>query len=100
VGGLVRLRFGLALALVLVLAREANWGRKKQWVCVLALWQGLAVWFVGLAALPRRRRRNENTTHAGRILCFSSSEILQNFSDFLSHRIFRRMYKVLNIDKK
>jgi hypothetical protein len=26
-------------------------------------------------------------------------KILQNFSDFPSHRIFRRMYKVLNIDK-
>jgi len=26
-------------------------------------------------------------------------KILQNFSDFPSHRIFRRMYRVLNIDK-
>jgi len=30
---------------------------------------------------------------------FSSQKILQNFSDFPSHRIFRRMHGVLNIDK-
>jgi len=30
---------------------------------------------------------------------FSFQKILQNFSDFLSHQIFRRMHKVLNIDK-
>jgi len=30
---------------------------------------------------------------------FSSQKILQNFSDFSSHRIFRRMHEVLNIDK-
>jgi hypothetical protein len=27
-------------------------------------------------------------------------KILQNFSDFPSHRIFRHMYEALNIDKK
>jgi len=31
-------------------------------------------------------------------LC-SSQKILQNFSDFSSHRIFRHMHEVLNIDK-
>jgi len=30
---------------------------------------------------------------------FSFSKILQNFSDSPSHRIFRRMQGVLNIDK-
>ena len=30
---------------------------------------------------------------------FSSQKILQNFSHFLSHRIFRRMHEVLNIDE-
>ena len=30
---------------------------------------------------------------------FSYPKILQNFSDFLSHRIFRRMHEVLNIDE-
>jgi len=30
---------------------------------------------------------------------FSSQKILQNFSDSPSHRIFRHMHKVLNIDK-
>jgi len=30
---------------------------------------------------------------------FSSLKILQNFSDSPSHRIFRRMHGVLNIDK-
>jgi len=30
---------------------------------------------------------------------FSSQKILQNFSDFLSHRIFRHMHGVLNIDE-
>jgi len=30
---------------------------------------------------------------------FSSQKILQNFSYFSSHRIFRRMHKVLNIDE-
>jgi hypothetical protein len=30
---------------------------------------------------------------------FSSQKILQNFSDFPSHRIFRHMHEVLNIDK-
>jgi hypothetical protein len=41
--------------------------------------------------------------HEGFILfikaLFSSSKILQNFSDSPSHRIFRRMHGVLNIDK-
>jgi hypothetical protein len=31
---------------------------------------------------------------------FSSQKILQNFSDSPSHRIFRHMHEVLNIDKK
>jgi hypothetical protein len=31
---------------------------------------------------------------------FSSPEILQNFSDSPSHRIFGHMHKALNIDKK
>jgi len=31
---------------------------------------------------------------------FSSPKILQNFSDSPSHRIFRRMHGVLNIDEK
>jgi hypothetical protein len=31
---------------------------------------------------------------------FSYPKILQNFSDFPSHRIFRHMYEALNIDKK
>ena len=31
---------------------------------------------------------------------FSSPKILQNFSDSPSHRIFRRMLRVLNIDEK
>jgi hypothetical protein len=31
---------------------------------------------------------------------FSSQKILQNFSDFSSHRIFGHMYETLNIDKK
>jgi hypothetical protein len=31
---------------------------------------------------------------------FSSQKILQNFSDFSSHRIFRHMHEALNIDKK
>ena len=30
---------------------------------------------------------------------FSSQKILQNFLDSPSHRIFRHMYEVLNIDK-
>jgi len=30
---------------------------------------------------------------------FSSQKILQNFSDSPSHRIFRRMHGVLNIDE-
>ena len=30
---------------------------------------------------------------------FSSQKILQNFSDSSSHRIFRHMHEVLNIDK-
>jgi len=30
---------------------------------------------------------------------FSSQKILQNFSDSPSHRIFRRMHRVLNIDE-
>jgi len=30
---------------------------------------------------------------------FSSQKILQNFSDSLSHRIFRHIHEVLNIDK-
>jgi hypothetical protein len=31
---------------------------------------------------------------------FSSLEILQNFSDFPSHRIFGHTHEALNIDKK
>jgi hypothetical protein len=31
---------------------------------------------------------------------FSSQKILQNFSDFPSHRIFGHMHEALNIDKK
>jgi len=30
---------------------------------------------------------------------FSFQKILQNFLDFLSHQIFRRMYEILNIDE-
>jgi len=30
---------------------------------------------------------------------FSSSKILQNFSDSPSHQIFRRIHEVLNIDE-
>jgi len=30
---------------------------------------------------------------------FTSQKVLQNFSDSPSHRIFRRMHGVLNIDK-
>jgi len=30
---------------------------------------------------------------------FSSQKILQNFSHFPSHRIFKRMHRVLNIDE-
>jgi hypothetical protein len=30
---------------------------------------------------------------------FSFQKILQNFSDFPSHRIFRQMHEALNIDK-
>jgi hypothetical protein len=30
---------------------------------------------------------------------FSSTKILQNFSDSPAHRIFRRMHEVLNIDE-
>jgi len=30
---------------------------------------------------------------------FSCQKILQNFSDFSSHQIFRRMHGVLNIDE-
>ena len=30
---------------------------------------------------------------------FSSQKVLQNFSDFSSHRIFRRMHGVLNINE-
>ena len=30
---------------------------------------------------------------------FSSQNILQNFSDYPSHQIFRRMHEVLNIDE-
>jgi len=30
---------------------------------------------------------------------FSSKKILQNFSDSPSHRIFKRMHEVLNIDE-
>jgi len=33
------------------------------------------------------------------VALFSSQKILQNFSDSLSHRIFRHMHEVLNIDK-
>jgi len=36
---------------------------------------------------------------AGGKALFSSLKILQNFSNSPSHRIFRRMYEVLNIDK-
>jgi hypothetical protein len=31
---------------------------------------------------------------------FSLQKILQNFSDFPSHRIFRHIHEALNIDKK
>jgi len=51
--------------------KEGEEKGKKQWVgCFLAF---LAVCGVCLlrSALPRRRRQNENTTHAGRILCFA-----------------------------
>jgi hypothetical protein len=40
----------------------------------------------------------ENTIH-NRAL-FSSQKILQNFSDFPSHRIFRHIHEALTIDKK
>ena len=30
---------------------------------------------------------------------FTSQKILQNFSDFPSHQIFKRMHEVLNIDE-
>ena len=52
--------------------RERERG-KKQWVGVLAFLAGFGSF--GLwgspAIMPRRRRQNENTTHAGRILCFA-----------------------------
>jgi hypothetical protein len=31
---------------------------------------------------------------------FGSQKILQNFSDFSSHRIFKHIYEALNINKK
>jgi hypothetical protein len=35
-----------------------------------------------------------------RLALFSSQKILQNFSDFPSHRIFGHMHEALSIDKK
>jgi hypothetical protein len=42
---------------------------------------------------------SENPPSAAILLPRRSSKILQNFSDSPSHRIFRRMHEVLNIDK-
>jgi len=46
---------------------------------------------------------NSQPSHASRYLftmaLFSSPKILQNFSDSPSHRIFRRMHEVLNINE-
>jgi hypothetical protein len=34
-----------------------------------------------------------------KLVLFSSQKNLQNFSDFPSHQIFRRMHEVLNVDE-
>jgi len=48
---------------------------------------------------PLRRNTVAAEFDEGDVALFSFQKILQNFSDSLSHRIFRRMHKVLNIDK-
>jgi hypothetical protein len=52
---------------------------------------------------PKGRSINEkcnfNGTARASEALFSSQKILQNFSDSPSHRIFRHMHEVLNIDK-
>jgi hypothetical protein len=50
-------------------------------------------------ATPGAQATEQKATHPSMGL-FSSQKILQNFSDFSSHRIFRHMYEALNIDKK
>jgi len=55
----------------------------------------------------QRLLRESNRAHSSvdsldksmQLALFSLQKILQNFSDFPSHRIFRHMHKVLNIDK-
>jgi len=46
-----------------------------------------------------KKLQNLLGTKRGLKALFSYSKILQNFSDSPSHRIFRRMHEVLNIDK-
>ena len=47
--------------------------------------------------MPPGPRRSERTRRPKAL--FSSQKLLQNFSDSPSHQIFRRMHRVLNIDK-
>jgi len=53
--------------------------------------------FVG-TGVWMKRMKNTGTRNNESAL-FSSQKILQNFLDSMSHRIFRRMYGALNIDK-
>ena len=72
-----------------------------EWVATLRVaGRGKYIGVAGSVASPRAR---DDWTAS--IWClpvwalFSSSKILQKFSDFSSHRIFRRIHRVLNIDE-
>jgi len=50
-------------------------------------------------SMPSPAQAMEEINLPGTGALFSFQKILQNFSDFPSHRIFRRMYGVLNINE-
>jgi hypothetical protein len=51
--------------------------------------------------VPTRRRGTEdNSGHEAKKKLFSCFKILKILQDFPSHRIFRRVYRALNIGKK
>jgi hypothetical protein len=53
-----------------------------------------------LTQLPERSFAGSMAAALVAVALFSSQKILQNFSDFSLHRIFRHMHEALNIDKK
>ena len=74
-------------------------GARRGWTREVVKWRGAEP--VGARLVATARAPRLQTVRYGNFpLKFrASSKILQKFSDFLSHRIFKRMHEVLNIDE-